>query len=121
MKLYVIKDNLSLRRALKEMHVDMSREQLDEGCFFHCKLVFSELASNAAKHTKEGGSIGVEIFDERVEITLTCAQPVLLPDRSSCSSVYEESGRGLYLIDSVCESRERTENGGWKVVVSRIK
>ncbi|MBQ8428317.1 MAG: ATP-binding protein [Clostridia bacterium] len=121
MKLYAIHDNLSLSRALKAMHLDLLQEELDERCFFHCKLVFSELASNAAKHTKEGGSIRLEVFEEWVEITLTCKQPLPLPERSSCSSVYEESGRGLYLIDSVCQSRERTENGGWKVIVSRIK
>ena len=121
MKLYTIYDNLSLRRALREVHLDLEQEALDEKCFFHCKLVFSELASNAAKHTKEGGSIRLEVFEERVEITLTCAQPILLPDESTCSSVYEESGRGMYLIDNVSHSRQRTENGGWKVIVNRIK
>ena len=121
MRLYLIKDKTSMKRALQEAHQDLSEEGLDETCFFRSKLVFSELASNAVKHATGGGNIRVEVFVDRVEITLSCATPILLPKESNCSTVYEESGRGLYLIDSVCHSRESTKEGGLKVVLVRFR
>jgi two-component sensor histidine kinase len=121
MRLYLIKDKATLRKALQEAHQALSEEGLDETCFFRSKLVFSELASNAVRHTTGGGNIRLEVFEDRVEITLSAAAPILLPKESSCSTVYEESGRGLYLIDSVCHSRESTKEGGLKVVLVRFR
>ncbi|MBQ9118324.1 MAG: hypothetical protein IJY11_03880 [Clostridia bacterium] len=118
MRRYSITDGVSLRDALSQLHQDLLLVGLDESCFFRCKLVFSELASNAAKHMPRGGEIKVELFEERVEIVLSGEKPFRLPEISNCSPVYAESGRGLYLIDSVCQSRENTANGV-KVVLIR--
>ena len=117
---YFITDELSLGRALAALHADLFAAGLDDNCLFDCKLVFSELASNIVKHTTKGGEIRTEFFEERVEITTVGGAPFRWPQGQKCSAVYEESGRGLYLIDSVCHTREDTDDGV-KVVLIRKK
>lgn len=118
MATYFIRDNLTLKRALREWQEELSVRGVDETCLFHCRLVFSELASNALRHA--GGNAKIEglFFENRVEITAYSAGN-LPPENSRCSSVYAESGRGLFLIDSVSARRENTTDGGVKVVVLR--
>ncbi len=116
--IYVIRDNVSLRQALKAFHDDLQKEGLDEACFFDCKLVFSELASNAVRHGK-GGEICFRLLDKQVELTLTCSAPIILAPWSEAAPVLAESGRGLYLIDSVCQSRASTSEGGIRVILKR--
>ena len=108
---YTITDFESLGNVLDEAKLYLTKAGLDEKCLFHSKLVFSELASNIAKHTPLGGEIKIEIKAENVEITLMGKASETMPKESHCSSVYAESGRGLFLIDSVCSNREDTEEG----------
>ena len=116
---YLITDELSLDEAIAALHNDLTEAGLDENCLFDCKLVFSELASNIVKHTKQGGEIRTEFFEERIEIT-TIGSHFYWPKGKKCSSVYEESGRGLFLIDRIGFKRENTDDGV-KVVLIRKK
>ncbi len=120
MKTYKIVDLDSLRAAIENAHALLRNTGLDETCLFHSKLVFNELASNAFKHTRAGGEISVVILEERVEITLYGDGSFTLPKTSLCADVYEEGGRGLFLIDSVCSRREETERGV-KITIERKK
>ena len=42
------------------------------------------------------------------------------PDESECSSVESERGRGLFLVDAVCESRSYSPEQGFCVTVRVI-
>ena len=115
---YTITDKESLRLALDEVKAQFMKAGLDGVCLFHSKLVFSELASNVVRHTEKGGEIQVEVRTERVEFTLTGEASMSMPQTSQCSPATAESGRGLFLIDSVCDSRENTDDGV-KIVLIR--
>jgi len=116
MKIYSIMDALSLSRAFADFHDHLSVHGIGENCLFDCKLVFSELASNAVKHA-DGGTIRVHVTDG--EIVITLLGEFVAPEKSVCSPVLEESGRGLYLIDSVCKSRTNTAEGLQVVLIKR--
>ena len=115
MKIYSIVDAPSFNRAFADFQNHLSVHGIGENILFDCKLVFSELASNAVKHAG-GGSIKVCVLEENIEITLV--GEFVAPERSVCSPVTEEGGRGLYLIDSVCLRRENVAEG-LKVVIKK--
>ena len=119
MRKYKIIDAQSLRLAIEDAHAFLTGSGLDETSLFHSKLVFNELASNAVKHTKDGGEVSLWVWEEKVEVLLVGGQ-FTMPKTSVCSSVYEESGRGLFLIDSVCAQREETQEGV-KITIIREK
>ena len=78
---------------------------------FDSKLVVSELVANALMHSKAVASFESEVQDGFIRIKVSSSVKFVLPEKSVCSNVYAEHGRGLYLVDSVCESRTTTEPG----------
>ena len=42
----------------------------------------------------------------------------MLPEKGICSDVYAENGRGLFLVDSVCQTRSQTKDGEIHVTIA---
>ena len=78
---------------------------------FDSRLVASELVGNVLKHARGVATLHGTVSDTFVEIHVTSTEKFTPPPISRCSDAYCEHGRGLFLVDSVCEERITTENG----------
>ena len=95
-------DNLKNMGANVKTFVDFLRlSGADDEDIFASKLVTCELITNVIRH---GG-------DEAEFTGLDVARPA--PD------VFAESGRGLYIIRSICSRIERGDSGEIKVIIRR--
>ena len=111
-----IDDFNALAHALQNMCAEL--HGLDEELLFDARLVASELLSNALRY---GG--GCERFTytrtaEEVRISVKSALPFCPPEKSVCSPVTAERGRGLYLVDTLSVMRTYSEEEGICVILS---
>ena len=111
-----IDDINALTNALQNMCAEL--HGLDEELLFDIRLVASELLSNALRY---GG--GCERFScvrtaGEVRISVKSKAPFCPPERSVCSPVTAERGRGLYLVDTLSTVRTYSEEEGICVILA---
>ena len=87
------------------------RFQIPSESIFDSKLVVSELIVNILKHSEGMASLHTEVKDGLINLKITSTNPYVLPEKSVCSDVFAEHGRGLFLVDSVCLTRTQTPDG----------
>ena len=85
---------------------------------FDSKLVVSELVGNVLRHADGKATLRGEVNGEFIELTVLSSVAFFPPEKSRPADVYAESGRGLFLVDAVCEKRTLTDEGG---ILVRIK
>jgi len=61
--------------------------------------------------------LSAELDDGRIIIKVSSSNKYRPPEKSVCSGVYEESGRGLFIIDCISEERSFTCEGEIKVTI----
>lgn len=110
---------------LKEMQAEMERlceflfrEQIPSDSIFDSKLVVSELVGNIIKHSGATASLHTEVKDGIITLKILSSNPYFLPEKGVCSDVYAESGRGLFLVDSICQTRTQNEKGEIQVTIA---
>jgi anti-sigma regulatory factor (Ser/Thr protein kinase) len=91
---------------------------LTEDNIFDCRLVANELLGNVLRHAKTQACFQGDIADGYVQLLVQSNSPFVPPEKSVCSDVYSEHGRGLFLVDSVCAERVYREDGS---IVIKIK
>lgn len=114
-----IKDSDALHAEMKRLCRFLVENQVSETAVFNSRLVVTELAGNALKHAKSTASVRVETEEDCVVIYVSSSKPFTPPVKSRCSGVVSESGRGLYLVDSVCIERSVTSDGAIKIVLKK--
>jgi anti-sigma regulatory factor (Ser/Thr protein kinase) len=114
---YEINDYNALRAALHNMCEQLQKQLVGEQSLFHCKLAASELLSNVLQHGGGRAYLTAEIANGVVIIRVKADNEYRPPEESKCSDVDCEYGRGLYIIDTICESREYSEGQGICVTV----
>lgn len=87
---------------------------------FDSRLVACELLSNVLKHAQGESGIQSRIKDGFVEMKVLSTHMFEIPKTIVCSDVYCESGRGLYLVNELCEGNIFSEKDGMRVLI-RIK
>ena len=107
-----IDDRNALKGALQELAEYLHAASSSEEGLFHSKLVVSELVGNVFRHSEGGASVTLERTGAFVHLTVHATKPFYPPEKSTLSDVYSESGRGLFIVDSVCEERKTTAEGG---------
>ncbi len=104
-------DYETMRAAIEEFASYLTANGVSEEGIFNSRLVTSELVSNVFQH---GGGAALwqgDLYDGRIRILVKSSVYYRPPEKTSCSGVYEESGRGLFLVDSVSEQRVFTGDG----------
>ena len=104
-----------LKNALH--HISVAFEGVPEEVLFNCKLIADELLSNALKYGGGRAQLVVEHSGDEMRISVRSARDYRPPEKSVCSDVTSERGRGLYLVDALSERREYSEEAGISVVV----
>ncbi len=110
--IFEIGDYLSLREAIESVNNVLAKHGVPDERVFDARLVVSELVGNVLRHAKTTATLGVEIGGEFLEIHVRSALPFFPPSVSQKAELFAESGRGLFLVDSVSEERIPTKEGG---------
>ncbi len=106
-----VTDLKTLQTALETLCEFLSSRNLPSDCVFDSKLVACELLGNVLRHSTGNAELHGAVGEEFVELKIKAERIFQPPKESQCSDVFAESGRGLYLVDSVCAERTWTENG----------
>ena len=85
---------------------------------FNIKLVACELLGNVLKHGDGLAELHSEIQDGAVIVRVLSKQSFDLPEKITCSGMLAESGRGLFLVNTICEEQVFTEGNA---IVAKIK
>ncbi|MCH5143296.1 MAG: ATP-binding protein [Clostridiales bacterium] len=102
MKYSFVSDNLiSMSESLSAFSSQLKSQGVREDAIFFSRLAGCELMTNALRHGGAEAAFEGEILADRIRITVTSADgsfaiSATLPDLLS------ESGRGLYIVKSVC-------------------
>ena len=108
---FEIKDIETMQQSVADFCRFLSNFGLSEDNIFSCRLVANELLGNILRHAKGEASLHGDIEKEFVVLTIRSSSTFIPPKTSVCSDVYAESGRGLFLVDSVCAERITAPNG----------
>ena len=113
--IFEIESHLAMREALDDFCRYLVSNGVSPERVFDSKLVATELVGNVLRHSKGVAKLCGEITEEFIELIVLSSVPFVPPIRSEKAELYAESGRGLFLVDSVCEERFSTGDGGIKV------
>lgn len=114
---FEIEDYNALKLALDSLCSGLFQREVPQETVYDSKLVASELLSNALRHGGGKAFFSVEIEDEVISISVRSLHAFRPPDKSILSSLESEHGRGLYIIDTLVETRRYSEEGGTSVVI----
>lgn len=113
---FVLTSYEMLSRAMEEFSSFLRQNGVSEESVFNSKLVTSELVSNVFQHAGGTAILSGEIEADKIRIRVKSENGFRPPEKSCCSGVYAESGRGLYLVDTISEERSFS-NGAILVVI----
>ncbi|MBQ7368081.1 MAG: hypothetical protein IJW60_00035 [Clostridia bacterium] len=116
--IFKVENYQTLRRAVEDVSSFLSERDVPTERIFDSRLVMSELIGNVLRHAKGIATLGVEVREGFVELHVCSETPFTPPAFSRKADLYAESGRGLFLVDSVSAERKTTAEGG---ILVRIK
>ena len=119
--IFEIKDYPAMHAAIAELCDTLQKSSVPSERVFDSKLVISELVGNVLRHTDGKATLRGEINGEFIELTIHSSVAFLPPEKSRPADVYAESGRGLFLVDSVSEERSCTKDGEIRVRIKMNK
>ena len=86
---------------------------------FSSKLVSCELITNVIRHGGDEAQFTGTLTGDKIEITVSAQSLIGLDLCRSAPDVFAESGRGLYIIKSLCGNIQAGEEGQIKVEIKR--
>ena len=117
-KVFQVKDFASLQTALDGLCQFLAEWGVAQEKGFDCKLVACELVGNVLKYTNGHAGLRAEMMDGGVRLKALSETFFQLPEHIVCSGLYAEGGRGLFLVNSLCEGQVSAEEDG---IVAMIK
>ena len=91
----------------------------DDEDIFASKLVSCELITNVIRHGGDEAEFTGTLSNDAITISVTAESFKNLDLSRPAPDVFAESGRGLYIIKSICSDIERGERGEIKVLIRR--
>lgn len=107
----------ALKDALNTLCTGLRQRDIPQDTVYDSKLVADELLSNALRHGGGKAFFSVELNGDSISISVKSLQAFRPPDESILVSREAESGRGLYLVDTIVETRRYSEDRGTSVVI----
>ena len=117
-KVFQVKDLNTLQTALDGLCRFLAEWKVDQEKAFDCKLVACELVGNVLKYANGKAGLRVEVLDGFACLKALSDNFFGLPEKIECSGLYAESGRGLFLVNTLCEGEITAEPDG---IVAKIK
>ena len=117
-KVFQVNDFASLQTALDGLCQFLAEWGVAQEKGFDCKLVACELVGNVLKYTNGRAGLQAEVLNGCVRLKALSESFFKLPETIVCSGLYAEGGRGLFLVNSLCEGQIVAEEDG---IVATIK
>ena len=117
-QVFEVKDYASLQTALDELCQFLAVKGILQEKIFDCKLVACELVGNVLKYTDGKAGLQVKVFEDCICLKALSETFFELPEHIVCSGLYAEGGRGLFLVNSLCDGQIAAEKNG---IVAKIK
>lgn len=112
-----IKNYAALEAALAELTAFLMEMGVPDERVFDSKLVACELLANELKHAESETELLSELKDGHIELKILSKKGFAVPKRIVCSDVFAESGRGLFLVNELCEGQIFSEIDGIRVKI----
>ena len=119
--IFKIGDIVMMQREAERFCTFLADNEVPENRVFDSRLVFNELVGNILKHARGVATVYSEIKDGYVEVRVQSTKVFIPPQTTRLVDVHEEHGRGLFLVDSVCEERTTAPDGTILVKISTTK
>lgn len=107
----------ALKTALRRISAELFEEGDPDGAVFDSKLVINELVTNALRYGGGSALLSVEREGRELRVSVRGKNDFRPPEKSTCSDASAERGRGLFLVDALCISRDYSEEEGVRVVI----
>jgi anti-sigma regulatory factor (Ser/Thr protein kinase) len=114
---FKVKDYAAMQEALSALCRFLEGEKIPKERVFDAKLAACELMGNALKYA--GGETGVEgeVKDGYIELKIYSKRFFALPETVVCADLFAEHGRGLFLVNELCNGQMLAEEDGIRVRV----
>ena len=113
--IFEVHNHASMKDAIEKLCGFLAENEIPSERVFDSKLVASELVGTVLRHSGGIAKLCGEMTEEFIELVILSSIPYIPPKTSKQAPLYAENGRGLFLVDSVCEERFVTNDGGIKV------
>ena len=100
---FKISDYKGLQTALAQLCGFLSAHNIPKERIFDCKLVACELLGNVLKHGDGKAELRSLVEADFVELKIITERIFALPEKITCSDLFSESGRGLFLVSKLCQ------------------
>jgi len=112
-KRIIVTDVADIRDAVSNVLTDMRiRTCISDEKEFHIKLSLNELLANSVKYSGSGRSVLVyALKNGSFCCTISDGGCGFEPKKNCCAEVYQESGRGVYLVHSIADELRYNESG----------
>lgn len=117
-KVFEVTDYASLQTALEGLCEVLTTWKVEREKVFDCKLIACELVGNVLKYTDGKAGLFVKLIEGVISLKALSDRFFELPETIVCSGLYAEGGRGLFLVNSLCEGQIFAEADG---IVAKIK
>lgn len=117
MIVFKVKDPAALQVGLEELTKFLFDKGVSNERVFDSKLVACELLGNVLRHTESETGLRGEIKDGHIELKIFSSTPFETPQRIVCSDIFSEHGRGLFLVNELCEGQIFCEADGIRVKI----
>ncbi len=118
MKITFKVDNLkNMNSELREFAEFLRLADVGDDDIFASRLVSCELITNVIRHGGDAAEFTGALTGEGIRITVAAESLKGVSLEGKAPDVFAESGRGLYIIKSLCGDIERGESGEVKVLI----
>ena len=114
---FEIEDFNALKAALNSLCNGLTQREVPTETVYDSKLVAAELVSNALRHGGGKAFFSVAVEDDVISLSVRSLNAFRPPDTSILSGLDSEHGRGLYIVDTLVETRRYSDEGGTSVVI----
>ncbi len=118
---FEVNDYVTLQAGIDELCVFLAQENVPSDCIFDSKLVAYELLGNVLKHADGKAILHGKIIEDFVELKICTHTLFEIPQNKTCPDVTAEHGRGLFLVNTVCEGRFYSDEDGIRVLIKMYK
>ena len=112
---FKVKDYAALQSALDELSQFLAMRDISKEQIFDSKLVACELLGNALKYAQGETALEGAIRDGFIELKILSESFFALPKKIVCADLFSEHGRGLFLVNQICEEQIAAEEDGIRV------